>query len=84
MRNLTDINWPEIYVFMESKTSLVLESKLDYRTIPKGRAQFLLKHLVNASASEEKSNGLRNSLFLNNICLALMLWICINRIIATF
>lgn len=48
MRNLTDVNWPEIYVFMESKTSLVSESKLDYRIIPKGRAEFLLKHLVNA------------------------------------
>lgn len=82
MRNLTDINWPEIYVFMESKTSLVLESKLDYRIIAKGRAQFLLKHLVNASASEE-SNGSWNSLFPNNFSLALILWVCINRIIAT-
>lgn len=72
MRNLTDVNWPEIYVFMESKTCLVLESKLDYRIIPKGRAQFLLKRLANASSSEE-SNGLWNSLFSNNICLALML-----------
>ena len=82
MRNLTDVNWPEIYVFMESNTSLVLESKLDYRIMPKGRAEFIMKRLVNASASEG-SNGLCNSLFPNNIHLALMLWIYINRIIAT-
>lgn len=70
-------------MFMESNTSLVLESKLDYRIIPKGRAEFIMKHLVNASASEE-SNGLCNSLFPNNnIHLALMLWIYVNRIIAT-
>lgn len=67
---------------MESKTCLVLESKQDYRIIPKGRAQFLLKHLANVSSSEE-SNSLCNGLFSNNICLALMLWVCVNSIRAT-
>lgn len=81
MRNLTDINWPEIYVFMESKTSLVLESKLDYRIAPKGRAQFHLKHLVNASSSGE---WFMEQFFPNDVCLAVMLWICINRIIAKY
>lgn len=69
-------------MFMESNTSLVLESRLDYRIIPKGREEFIMKHLVNASASEE-SNSLCNSLFPNNILPALILWISVNRIIAT-
>lgn len=65
VRNLTDINWPEIYVFMESNAFLVLESKLDYRIIPKGRVKFIMNCFVNSSASKE-SDGLCNSLFPNS------------------
>jgi len=82
VRNLTDIDWPEIYVFVESNTSLVLESQVDYSITPKGRVEFIMKHPVNASASEE-SDGLFNSLFPSNIHLAFGLRIYINRIIAT-
>lgn len=65
VRNLTDINWPEIYVFMESNAFLVLESELDYRIIPKGRVKFVMNCFVNSSASKE-SDGLCNSLFPNS------------------
>lgn len=53
-----------------------------YRITPKGRAEFVVKHLVNANAGEE-CNGLYTSLLPDNFRLALMLWIYINRIIAT-